>query len=146
MPSCASPRQHCSGKQLNAAATINKALEDQAQHDLLTLLPNRALLQIHLEKAIQQFDAGGVTQALLLMDLDRFKDVNDTFGHRFGDLLLQQIGPRARDVLGTASLLARLGGDEFAVLLGGGTLTQPPSLPASLSRRWRSHSPSKGTS
>ena len=107
-------------QEINEAAAINEALEHQAQHDLLTLLPNRALLQISLEQAIQTYDTSGVTQALLLMDLDRFKDVNDTFGHRFGDLLLQQIGPRAREVLGTSALLARLGGDEFAVLLDGG--------------------------
>jgi GGDEF domain-containing protein len=90
-------------QEINEAAAINEALEHQAQHDLLTLLPNRALLQISLEQAIQTYDTSGVTQALLLMDLDRFKDVNDTFGHRFGDLLLQQIGPRAREVLGPAA-------------------------------------------
>jgi len=119
-------------QEINEAAAINEALEHQAQHDLLTLLPNRALLQISLEQAIQTYDTSGLTQALLLMDLDRFKDVNDTFGHRFGDLLLQQIGPRARDVLGTSALLARLGGDEFAVLLDGGNSQTAAELGAEL--------------
>jgi diguanylate cyclase (GGDEF)-like protein len=97
---------------------LNSALEHQAQHDLLTDLPNRHLLHVRLHDAIALCEAdGGGSLALLVIDLDRFKEVNDTFGHQFGDLLLQQIGPRLRDALGPHDTIARLGGDEFAVLL-----------------------------
>jgi diguanylate cyclase (GGDEF)-like protein len=103
---------------LHQSQVLNSALEHQAQHDLLTDLPNRHLLHVRLHDAIALCEAdGGGSLALLVIDLDRFKEVNDTFGHQFGDLLLQQIGPRLRDALGPHDTIARLGGDEFAVLL-----------------------------
>jgi diguanylate cyclase (GGDEF)-like protein/PAS domain S-box-containing protein len=94
-------------------------LAHQAKHDPLTDLPNRTLLRTELQDALR---AGNQTQqplALLMMDLDHFKEVNDTFGHRYGDQLLQQAGERLGHTLGQAGLLARLGGDEFGVLLPG---------------------------
>ena len=91
------------------------ALEHQALHDTLTDLPNRLMLRAETERALS---SGGAT-ALLLLDVDNFKEINDTFGHQVGDLLLRQIGPRLRERLEGANVIARLGGDEFAILLPG---------------------------
>lgn len=94
-------------------------LEQLAMHDVLTSLPNRALLGDRLEQAL--LAAGRDTQpmALLLIDLDNFKDVNDTFGHPAGDSLLQDVAKRLRSVVRQSDTIARLGGDEFAVVLPG---------------------------
>jgi len=86
-------------------------------HDTLTGLPNRALLADRVGQALRTNDRAGTHTALLLIDLDRFKDINDTFGHHYGDGLLTQIGPRLAGVLRGEDTIARLGGDEFAVLL-----------------------------
>jgi diguanylate cyclase (GGDEF)-like protein/PAS domain S-box-containing protein len=93
------------------------ALAHQAVHDALTGLPNRVLLLDRLQQAIASARRDGATVSLLLMDLDRFKEVNDTLGHHAGDLLLQQVGIRLRGALRQADTIARLGGDEFAVIL-----------------------------
>jgi diguanylate cyclase (GGDEF)-like protein len=86
-----------------------------ATHDPLTGLPNRALLR---ERADQALASGvGSRVAVILMDLDRFKEVNDTLGHHHGDLLLQQIGARLEKHVGESDTVARVGGDEFVVLL-----------------------------
>jgi diguanylate cyclase (GGDEF)-like protein/PAS domain S-box-containing protein len=95
------------------------ALEYQALHDTLTDLPNRTLVLDRLRQAIHAAGREGKPLALLLMDLDRFKDVNDALGHHHGDLLLKQVGPRVLGVLRESDTIARLGGDEFAVLLPG---------------------------
>src|SRR5207245_2950083 len=87
--------------------------EHQAMFDSLTDLPNRLMLRQELEKTI----ASGKTTALLLLDVDNFKEINDTFGHEIGDGLLRQIGPRLAETTGAAHMVARLGGDEFAILL-----------------------------
>jgi diguanylate cyclase (GGDEF)-like protein len=87
--------------------------EHQSLHDSLTGLPNRVLFARHLEEAVRD----GAAAAVLLLDLDRFKEVNDTLGHHNGDLLLQQVGTRLRATLRRGDVIARLGGDEFAVLL-----------------------------
>ncbi len=92
-------------------------LRHQAMHDGLTDLPNRMMLFDRLEKALERARAGRLMVALLLMDLDRFKEVNDTFGHHFGDVLLKQVAFRLRNQLGPADTVARLGGDEFALVL-----------------------------
>ena len=94
-----------------------EALERQALHDFLTGLPNRMLLRDRLEQAIRTAGRENAPLALFVMDVDRFKEINDTFGHQFGDLLLKEFGQRLRGVLRTADTVARLGGDEFAVLL-----------------------------
>jgi diguanylate cyclase (GGDEF)-like protein len=93
------------------------SLHHQAFHDVLTSLPNRTWLRAELERMLDPVADNSEPFALLLMDLDRFKEVNDTLGHQSGDLLLQQVGPRFRAELLEMDLLARLGGDEFAVLL-----------------------------
>jgi diguanylate cyclase (GGDEF)-like protein/PAS domain S-box-containing protein len=92
-------------------------LERQALHDSLTDLPNRLLLRERLVGAVAASAADDEPFGLMLLDLDRFKDVNDTLGHPMGDLILQQIGPRLRSVVKDGDLIARVGGDEFAVLL-----------------------------
>jgi GGDEF domain-containing protein len=93
------------------------ALAYQALHDGLTGLPNRGLLQTGLQKAVSAEHNGGPRMALLLLDLDRFKEVNDTLGHQVCDLLLQEIAQRLQSSVPRDALVARLGGDEFAVLL-----------------------------
>jgi len=92
-------------------------LEHQAMHDSLTGLPNRVLLRKSLEMNIKFARENKTELALLMIDLDRFKEINDTLGHHMGDRVLREIGPRFRRELGENDLLARLGGDEFAILL-----------------------------
>jgi len=98
------------------------ALEHQALHDSLTGLPNRALLYDRLEQAINIMHRNEQPMALLLLDLDRFKDINDALGHQVGDELLQQVGQRLVDKLREADTVARLGGDEFAIVAPNTTL------------------------
>lgn len=92
-------------------------LERLALNDSLTGLPNRVLLHDRIDQALRHAERSGGQVALMLLDLDRFKQVNDTLGHHVGDLLLQQVGPRLSEPLRRSDTLARLGGDEFAVLL-----------------------------
>jgi diguanylate cyclase (GGDEF)-like protein/PAS domain S-box-containing protein len=89
-----------------------------AHHDPLTNLPNRASFNAHFAEAIDRADATGGSFAALCIDLDRFKEVNDVFGHSIGDGLLCQISARMREVAGKA-FVARLGGDEFTIILQG---------------------------
>jgi len=93
------------------------ALRHQAMHDGLTNLPNRMMLFDRLAEALEAARSDGKVIALLLMDLDRFKEVNDTFGHHFGDVLLKQVAFRLRNQLHIDDTVARLGGDEFAIVL-----------------------------
>ncbi len=86
-----------------------------AHHDALTNLPNRVTFRGSLEGMVQQLKAGGRKLALLYLDLDRFKDVNDTLGHQIGDALLEAVGQRLRHCLRESDVVARLGGDEFAI-------------------------------
>lgn len=87
-----------------------------AQHDALTDLPNRVLLKERLEHALAITRRGGSQLAVLMLDLDRFKEVNDTLGHPTGDILLQAVAARLRGCIRETTLIARLGGDEFAVI------------------------------
>src|SRR2546430_3098012 len=91
--------------------------EEQALSDGLTGLPNRTMFQTLIERAMAGVGRRKEMGVVMLMDLDRFKDVNDTLGHHNGDLLLQRIGSRLHSVLRDAETVARLGGDEFAILL-----------------------------
>jgi len=92
-------------------------LRHQAMHDALTGLPNRTMLFDRLDRAIDEARRARGSMALLLMDLDRFKEVNDTFGHHFGDVLLKAVSFRLTNQLTSADMVARLGGDEFAIVL-----------------------------
>ncbi|MCP4120017.1 MAG: GGDEF domain-containing protein [Desulfobacteraceae bacterium] len=89
----------------------------QAKHDPLTGLPNRGLFHETLDAVFEKAQRKGGKLALLLLDLDKFKPVNDTHGHDAGDELLSQVGERIKSETGDAGISARLGGDEFVVLL-----------------------------
>ena len=102
---------------VHKCASILLAKEHEAAHDPLTGLPNRKLYRERAVEAIEEADNSGFDVAVMLIDLDRFKEINDTLGHHIGDVLLQQIGPRLEAVLRRDDTIARLGGDEFAVLL-----------------------------
>jgi diguanylate cyclase (GGDEF)-like protein len=99
-----------------------------ANHDSLTRLPNRLLLQERLDEEIGRAGAcgGGAGFALLLLDVDHFKRLNDTIGHDAGDRLLETFAARLREAVGGGGTVARLGGDEFAVILDG--VTDEPAL------------------
>ena len=98
-----------------------KAAEERlrftALHDPLTQLPNRLLFQRRLEETLSGLQAGNRMAALLSIDLDRFKDINDLYGHPAGDIVIRTAADRLRAILGDAGHVARLGGDEFAVIL-----------------------------
>lgn len=94
-----------------------RMVERMAFYDLLTELPNRNNLTEQLLKAIRSDNDAGRPMALILLDLDHFKEINDTLGHRHGDRLLKEVGIRLKNVLFAPDLVSRLSGDEFAVLL-----------------------------
>jgi diguanylate cyclase (GGDEF)-like protein/PAS domain S-box-containing protein len=88
-----------------------------ALHDMLTGLPNRTLLSERMRITIEECNATGKGAALLLLDLDRFKVINDTRGHQAGDMLLRQVAERLSAALDQSGFAARIGGDEFAIIL-----------------------------
>jgi diguanylate cyclase (GGDEF)-like protein/PAS domain S-box-containing protein len=96
-----------------------RRLRELATHDYLTGLPNRVLLYDRLEQALARFQRHGQAVALLYLDLDRFKPVNDEFGHQVGDAVLIEIADRIHTVIRDTDTAARIGGDEFAVLIEG---------------------------
>ncbi|MDY0269195.1 diguanylate cyclase domain-containing protein [Trichloromonas sp.] len=92
-------------------------LKHQATHDELTGLANRTLLQDRLESAIHYAQRSGRMVGVLMLDLDRFKEINDSFGHDFGDRLLRAVAQRLTKTVREADTVSRLGGDEFVILL-----------------------------
>lgn len=98
---------------------LAEALEYQAMHDSLTGLSNRAHFYDRLHQAITTSRRSGQSFCLLLVDLDSFKEINDTHGHQTGDQLIQEVAARLRGVIRESDTAARLGGDEFALLLLG---------------------------
>jgi diguanylate cyclase (GGDEF)-like protein len=96
---------------------LKEELRHQAYHDALTGLPNRVLFAEHLAETLAQEHSDPAEHAVLFLDLDRFKNVNDSWGHAVGDELLVQVAERIRKCVRPDDIPARLGGDEFAVLL-----------------------------
>ncbi len=106
----------------NSLSQANQELTHLALHDMLTGLPNRTLLADRIQQAMQAVTEQGGCFALMFIDLDGFKPVNDAFGHHMGDQLLREVGLRLREDLRSQDTLARIGGDEFVLLV---QLTQP---------------------
>jgi diguanylate cyclase (GGDEF)-like protein len=107
----------------HTAATIARTetrLRHLARHDPLSGLPNRILFGERLEAVIEKVRQGGTTAAVFYIDLDHFKDVNDTLGHPIGDELIRSVAQRLARTVRDEDLVSRLGGDEFAVIIPGG--------------------------
>lgn len=100
-------------------AEANIKLQQMALHDSLTGLPNRTLIHDRLAYSISQARRGSSPLSIMMLDLDRFKEINDTLGHHTGDLFLIEIAARLRAVLRESDTVGRLGGDEFAIILPG---------------------------
>ena len=105
------------GKDISERCRIEAAMRHMAQYDGLTVLPNRKLFYDRLGHALELARRGGSTLAVLYFDLDRFKPVNDRWGHEAGDLLLKLVAARVQEIVRKSDTVARLGGDEFIVLL-----------------------------
>ncbi len=110
------PHQVIAVRDLQARKEAEQHIHYLAHHDALTSLPNRAHFNYRIDQEIAAL-AKGESLAVLCLDLDRFKEVNDLFGHAAGDAVLQTVASRVSVVLGEGQIMARLGGDEFAVLL-----------------------------
>jgi diguanylate cyclase (GGDEF)-like protein len=106
-----------SARLASSLKAANEQLRNMALHDPLTGLPNRILLDDRLEQAIRSAARDRHEFALLFVDLDRFKPVNDAHGHKVGDELLKVVAHRLRNCLRAADTVARTGGDEFVVVL-----------------------------
>ncbi len=104
-------------RDITARVEAEKTIRSLAYYDQVTGLPNRTYFRDHLQAALDESTQKGERLALLLIDLDRFKEVNDTLGHQRGDVLLREVGLRLQGVVDVSDLAARLGGDEFALLL-----------------------------
>jgi len=100
-------------RDLTERKRLEESLRHRATHDELTGLPNRWLFQLQLKQALLRAQRNGERVAVLFLDLDRFKAVNDTFGHAVGDALLVQASRRIQSVLRASDMLSRMGGDEF---------------------------------
>ena len=108
-----------SAREVTELRRVERELEHRATHDLLTGLPNRDYLQIELNSALEHARSTGDRLALLFLDLDGFKAVNDRAGHHVGDSVLREVASRLKHGLRQSDLVARIGGDEFVVLLRG---------------------------
>lgn len=102
---------------ITARKEAEVSLERLARYDPLTGLPNRTALADELAQTLERHAARGKRCAVLFLDLDRFKDINDTLGHSIGDLLLREVATRIRSLLPAGTLVARWGGDEFVALV-----------------------------
>ena len=125
------------GKQLGVRSTNlditkrkqdEKRIENMAYYDALTHLPNRRSLQRHLETLMSNSIENKLNFPVLFLDLDRFKNINDGFGHQFGDRLLHIIAQRIESISGKNNLVCRFGGDEFVVVLANNTSTKTANL------------------
>ncbi len=102
---------------ISALKESQEKLEHLAHHDPLTGLPNRLLLDQHLSLGLERASRQNQLMAVLFLDLDRFKNINDSLGHPVGDALLKQASQRLKRLIRAEDLIARLGGDEFAIVL-----------------------------
>ena len=102
---------------ITKSKAAEEAIKDLAFFDPLTKLSNRRLLQDRLHQALSASDRSGQTGALLFIDLDNFKNINDTLGHTVGDVLLQEVAERLKSCVRQGDTVARLGGDEFVIML-----------------------------
>ena len=128
----AGPRTVVTLRDLRERIASETRMERLAHHDVLTGLANRTLLRRRLEEEIARGQVGGPGFAVLCLDLDRFKPVNDVYGHAAGDQLLQQVAQRLAACLRHTDLCARTGGDEFVILLA---LTDEPDRAQALAER-----------
>ena len=115
---------------ISALKESQQRLEHLAQHDVLTDLPNRMLFGERIEQAIRAARRKSGQLAVLFVDLDRFKIINDSLGHSIGDHLLKEAATRLQNCVRSADTVARLGGDEFALLLEGVSGTRGPEVVA----------------
>ena len=118
--------------EIDRRKAIETNLEHQAQHDALTGLPNRSLLIDRIDQEIKHARRSGSLLAVLFLDLDNFKQINDSFGHLVGDALLVSISGKLKGVLREGDTVSRLGGDEF--LLFSRTLSERRILMRSQTR------------
>ena len=121
------------GLAAQAAIAINNArlvdqIRYQAVHDTLTGLPNRALIIDRIDRMLARTRRDDVQVAALFVDLDGFKEVNDTLGHGAGDRLLKAVAERLSTVMRESDGIGRLGGDEFIVLVDGDTMSEGPGV------------------
>jgi len=107
----------CISKEITERKAMEERLAHMAQYDMLTDLPNRALFSDRTQQAIAQAKRDKTRLALIFIDLDNFKPINDTFGHHVGDLLLKAVAQRIQDCVRETDTVGRIGGDEFVVLL-----------------------------
>jgi diguanylate cyclase (GGDEF)-like protein len=115
---------------LEGIVSREKEILRLAYEDRLTALPNRAMFSEQLEQAVRTARRSGQPLSVLLLDMDRFKAINDTLGHPVGDQALREVGQRVRKALRDSDVVARLGGDEFAVLLATGGTDRAPAVVA----------------
>ncbi|MEA2073239.1 MAG: EAL domain-containing protein [Campylobacterota bacterium] len=118
-------KQHMMEEQLREQ---KDALDHQAHHDALTELPNRVLFHDRLEHAIEEAKRNTTKVALLFIDLDHFKEINDSLGHDIGDNVLKKVTSRLQETIRDKDMIARLGGDEFTVILENINQVQDASL------------------
>jgi diguanylate cyclase (GGDEF)-like protein len=102
---------------VSVARAIGIEMSHMAQHDTLTNLPNRILLHDRLRQAIAMASRNGTLVGVLFLDLDKFKEINDSLGHAFGDKVLQSVVNRLLTCVRASDTVSRLGGDEFVILL-----------------------------